>query len=80
MIAIADDFNGAVVLMRRNLTVTASFGNFLVRHNGKANVLFCDGHIESSKLTSMFEDQSDAALSRWNRDHQPHREQSGMTR
>lgn len=44
------------------------------RHQGKANVLFCDGHVESPTLKFLFEDTSDAALSRWNRDHQPHRE------
>jgi len=46
----------------------------LSRHQGKANVVFCDGHVESPTLAFLFEDTSDAALSRWNRDHQPHRE------
>jgi len=41
---------------------------------GKANVVFCDGHVESPTLQFLFADTSDAALSRWNRDHQPHRE------
>jgi prepilin-type processing-associated H-X9-DG protein len=44
------------------------------RHQGKANVVFCDGHVESPPLPFLFTDTSDAALSRWNRDHQPHRE------
>jgi len=44
------------------------------RHQGKANVVFCDGHVESPTLQFLFTDTSDAALSRWNRDHQPHRE------
>jgi len=44
------------------------------RHQGKANVVFCDGHVESPTLQFLFEDSSDEALSRWNRDHQPHRE------
>ena len=44
------------------------------RHQGKANVVFCDGHVESPKLKYLFEDTSDAALVRWNRDHLPHRE------
>jgi prepilin-type processing-associated H-X9-DG protein len=44
------------------------------RHNGKANVVFCDGHVESPTLQFLFEDTTDAALSRWNRDHRPHRE------
>jgi prepilin-type processing-associated H-X9-DG protein/prepilin-type N-terminal cleavage/methylation domain-containing protein len=45
-----------------------------LRHQGKANVVFCDGHVESPTLPFLFADTSDAALSRWNRDHQPHRE------
>jgi prepilin-type processing-associated H-X9-DG protein/prepilin-type N-terminal cleavage/methylation domain-containing protein len=44
------------------------------RHQGKANVFFCDGHVESPTLEFLFEDTSDAALVRWNRDHLPHRE------
>lgn len=44
------------------------------RHQGKANVVFCDGHVASPKLQFLFEDMSDAALVRWNRDHQPHRD------
>jgi prepilin-type processing-associated H-X9-DG protein len=44
------------------------------RHQGKADVVFCDGHTETLSLKSLFEDTSEAALVRWNRDHQPHRE------
>jgi prepilin-type processing-associated H-X9-DG protein/prepilin-type N-terminal cleavage/methylation domain-containing protein len=44
------------------------------RHQAKANVAFCDGHVESPKLQFLFQDISDDALSCWNRDHQPHRE------
>ena len=44
------------------------------RHRGKLNVIFCDGHVESLTVKFVFEDTSDAALVRWNRDHQPHRE------
>ena len=40
----------------------------------KANVVFCDGHVESPTLKFLFEDTSDDALRRWNRDHLPHRE------
>ena len=45
-----------------------------IRHQEKFNVVFCDGHVESPTLQFLFADTSDAALSRWNRDHQPHRE------
>jgi prepilin-type processing-associated H-X9-DG protein/prepilin-type N-terminal cleavage/methylation domain-containing protein len=45
-----------------------------LRHQDKANVLFCDGHVESLTREGLFEDTSDAALARWNRDHLPHRD------
>ena len=44
------------------------------RHQGSANIGFCDGHVGSPKLQFLFADSSDAALSCWNRDHLPHRE------
>ena len=44
------------------------------RHQGKANVVFCDGHVETPTLQYLFENTSDEALSHWNRDHLPHRE------
>jgi prepilin-type N-terminal cleavage/methylation domain-containing protein/prepilin-type processing-associated H-X9-DG protein len=48
--------------------------NATTLHQGKPNVVFCDGHVESPTLQFLFTDTSDAALSRWNRDHLPHRE------
>ena len=54
--------------------IVSSTQRSYARHQGKANVVFCDGHVESPTLEFLFEDTSDAALSRWNRDHQPHRE------
>lgn len=44
------------------------------RHSGKANMVFCDGHVEGPRLKTLFGDDSDSALRRWNRDNQPHRE------
>jgi prepilin-type processing-associated H-X9-DG protein/prepilin-type N-terminal cleavage/methylation domain-containing protein len=44
------------------------------RHQGKLNVVFCDGHVESPTLEFVLFDTNDAALVRWNRDHLPHRE------
>jgi prepilin-type processing-associated H-X9-DG protein/prepilin-type N-terminal cleavage/methylation domain-containing protein len=73
MIAIGDG-NGSMFFMRGNLAVREKTENILTRHQGKANVVFCDGHVESPTLQFLFTDTSDAALSRWNRDHQPHRE------
>ncbi|HVU26956.1 MAG TPA: prepilin-type N-terminal cleavage/methylation domain-containing protein [Verrucomicrobiae bacterium] len=70
---IADSFD-AGGLERRNLSWFDSYGNTTTRHQGKANVVFCDGHVESPTLKFLFVDTSDEALSRWNRDHLPHRE------
>jgi len=75
MMAIGDSFTGGVYFMRpSSLNDLLRYGNTLARHQGKANVVFCDGHVESPTLKFLFEDTSDEALSRWNRDHLPHRE------
>jgi prepilin-type processing-associated H-X9-DG protein len=73
MMAMGDDFSGTALLVRRPIDTFKEDGNILTRHRGKANVVFCDGHVESPTLTFLFEDDSDAALRRWNRDNQPHR-------
>ena len=73
MMAIGDCFEASALFMRRPIEVFAGFGNILTRHRSKANVVFCDGHVESPTLNFLFEDTSDTALARWNRDHQPHR-------
>jgi prepilin-type processing-associated H-X9-DG protein len=68
-------FSGQDLLWRHN-----SYAGFRdatpakARHLAKANVEFCDGHVESPTLTFLFEDTTDAAFVRWNRDHLPHRE------
>jgi prepilin-type N-terminal cleavage/methylation domain-containing protein/prepilin-type processing-associated H-X9-DG protein len=82
MIAIGDGFkggNGAVVDGVFALWRTYQAQDYLSstkrsysRHKGNANVVFCDGHVESPTLRFLFEDTSDAALVRWNRDHLPH--------
>ena len=72
MMAIGDVFE-----QREDLTHDSVYAFALrahQRHQGKANVVFCDGHVESPTLQFLFEDTSDAALARWNRDHLPHRE------
>jgi prepilin-type processing-associated H-X9-DG protein/prepilin-type N-terminal cleavage/methylation domain-containing protein len=75
MMAMGDGFTGGVYFMRpSSLNDLLRYGNTLARHQGKANVVFCDGHVESPTLKFLFEDTSDEALSRWNRDHLPHRE------
>jgi len=90
MMAIADGLignNGLIVDgswdFRRSAPVTkylrdridaGSTARAFSRHQGRANVVFCDGHVESPTLQFLFDDTSDAALARWNRDHLPHRE------
>jgi prepilin-type processing-associated H-X9-DG protein/prepilin-type N-terminal cleavage/methylation domain-containing protein len=73
MMAIGDSFVGGIVF-KRNEDKMVTQTNEMTRHQGKANVVFCDGHVESPTLQFLFEDTSDAALVRWNRDHLPHRE------
>jgi prepilin-type processing-associated H-X9-DG protein/prepilin-type N-terminal cleavage/methylation domain-containing protein len=72
MMALGDSFGGSPILMRE--TDLADSETAPLRHQGKANVVFCDGHVESLTLKFLFEDISDVALVRWNRDHLPHRE------
>ena len=74
MIAIGDAFDGNTLIQRASWPLAQEVGIPLARHQGKANVVFCDGHVESPTLKFLFEDTSDAALVRWNRDHLPHRE------
>jgi prepilin-type processing-associated H-X9-DG protein/prepilin-type N-terminal cleavage/methylation domain-containing protein len=64
----------SVVLSHRPFPDPESTKRSYARHQDKANVVFCDGHVESPTLQFLFEDTSDEALSRWNRDHLPHRE------
>jgi prepilin-type processing-associated H-X9-DG protein len=78
MMAIGDSFDGNGSLGRVPSQELVKFGNTFSRHQRKANVLFCDGHVESPTLQFLFDDTSDEALSRWNRDHQPHREKLAL--
>jgi prepilin-type processing-associated H-X9-DG protein len=81
MMAIGDSFElqsnvNDMVEFRRADWVARNIQNLnpSSRHQGRANVVFCDGHVESPTLKFLFEDTSDETLSRWNRDHLPHRE------
>jgi prepilin-type processing-associated H-X9-DG protein/prepilin-type N-terminal cleavage/methylation domain-containing protein len=84
MMAIGDGFKGGngviqdgVFALWRNQDTQDQLGSTKrssSRHQGTANVAFCDGHVESPTLKFLFEDSSDAALARWNRDHLPHRD------
>ena len=42
-------------------------------HNGGANILFCDGHVEYGKYRQWVEHRDDV-MRRWNCDHEPHPE------
>jgi prepilin-type N-terminal cleavage/methylation domain-containing protein/prepilin-type processing-associated H-X9-DG protein len=84
MMAIGDGFSGnnrSIVDCTASLWRTSGAQDILgstrrvyARHRGKAEVVFCDGHVEGPRLQTLFNDETDPVLSRWNRDHQPHRE------
>jgi len=84
MMAIGDGFRGGNGIIQdgvsflwrtgRSEDYPGSTKRAYSRHQGKANVVFCDGHIESPSLETLFVKSTDADLERWNRDHQAHRE------
>ena len=84
MMAIGDGFCGAngviqdgkIALWRKSglQDELGSTKRAMSRHQGKASVVFCDGHVELPTLKFLFESSTDSALARWNRDHLPHRE------
>jgi len=74
MMAIGDSIVADVRFLRLDLAYLDKYGRATARHQGRVNVLFCDGHVESPPLRYVFDDTSDEALRRWNRDHQPHRD------
>jgi prepilin-type processing-associated H-X9-DG protein/prepilin-type N-terminal cleavage/methylation domain-containing protein len=74
MMAIGDSLVGGVFFMRQHLDYLDSGERASSRHQGRVNVAFCDGHVDSPTLKLLFEDTSDTALVRWNRDHLPHRD------
>jgi prepilin-type N-terminal cleavage/methylation domain-containing protein/prepilin-type processing-associated H-X9-DG protein len=43
-------------------------------HRGRIQAGYCDGHVGSDKLGVLFTNLDSEPLSRWNRDHQPHKE------
>lgn len=44
------------------------------RHQGRLNMLFCDGHVEGMRVHDLFFSNEDRHLRLWNADNQPHRE------
>ena len=75
MMAMGDSIVGDIRFIRQDLAYLDKYGRATARHQGKIVVVFCDGHVESPTVRFLYDDTSDAALARWNRDHQPHREQ-----
>jgi prepilin-type processing-associated H-X9-DG protein/prepilin-type N-terminal cleavage/methylation domain-containing protein len=74
MMALGESFGGGMFFVRQDLARVERVFKASARHQGRLNVVFCDGHVESPTLKFLFEDTSDAALVRWNRDHLPHRD------
>lgn len=50
------------------------------RHEGRLNVVFCDGHAEGLKAQDLFYGKKDRDLRIWNIDNEPHRERLQSTR
>lgn len=57
----------------RGLSVIGRVKRAEARHQNRANVVFCDQHVEALKFKALFLDHDDASLRRWNKDHEPHR-------
>src|ERR1017187_6856820 len=74
MMAIGDSIFGDAFFLRVDLKYWDRNGSASARHQGKLNVVFCDGHVESPTLQFLFADTSDDALCRWNRAPLTHRE------
>jgi prepilin-type processing-associated H-X9-DG protein len=53
------------LFVRLQLDYLEQGGRASSRRQGKVDVVFCDGHVESPTLKFVFEDTSDAALVRW---------------
>lgn len=77
MMAIGDSLTASRDFMRTPSQELAKSSNPFARHQGRLNVLICDGHVESPTLYFLFDETSDPALIRWNRDHLPHRDLLG---
>jgi prepilin-type processing-associated H-X9-DG protein/prepilin-type N-terminal cleavage/methylation domain-containing protein len=74
MMAIGEPDTGKLSFSRVDPVGLGHDKNAFARHGGRLNVLFCDGHVTPPSLQVLFRDNSDAALRRWNRDNQPHRD------
>ena len=78
MIAYGDVFTGAADLTPHGTnqfswSAPSVVGMPASRHLGGANVLFCDGHVEFHNQMQWII-PTETARSKWNNDHEPHRE------
>jgi len=49
------------------------------RHQGRLNIVFCDGHVEGVNVESLYFSKDDREMRLWNVDNQPHRERLGKS-
>lgn len=60
-----------------NIAWMSDFGPWIrraqLRHRGRVNMLFCDGHAAEGPVATFFLDRSDQGLGQWNKDNEPHR-------
>jgi prepilin-type processing-associated H-X9-DG protein/prepilin-type N-terminal cleavage/methylation domain-containing protein len=64
--------------MSEAISNPADFKQFVtfskLRHNGRMNIWFCDGHVESFNTEKILDSKNTGIRSLWNHDNQPHRE------
>ena len=82
MIAMGDAFMGWNGIIQdggwsvaRRYSATEKVGSTqraLKRHDGRMNLAFCDGHVETLPVLELFAGQKPEYLRLWNRDNQPH--------
>lgn len=75
MVAVGDltDFPGVFDVTIKPNSPSPYAGAPAARHDGGANIVFCDSHIEFAKRTNWIA-STDLARRRWNSDHEPHPE------
>lgn len=76
MAAVCDATNGPIDYDAESLSRTNLLAAIVPRHNGGANAVFCDAHVEYGKWANWLR-KTEIARQRWNNDHQPHAETWG---
>jgi prepilin-type N-terminal cleavage/methylation domain-containing protein/prepilin-type processing-associated H-X9-DG protein len=57
---------------------TTGYDPIFKRHEGRWNMLFCDGHVESLKPKELFDRKNQEIRRLWNKDNEPHPEVFGL--